>query len=322
MHTIAMCVDQNYFLPSMVTLASIADASPPADRAASSVRILTKNLTSAQSTTMATFVRRLGFRSFDVAWRQPTPGHTIVHGSYISTTTYLRFNLTPAMTPDPYVVYVDADVLVLGDVFAPLNDLGDAEIGLVRDPVHPTVGEGPALPGVTARWPDLAGQAYFNAGMFWARTATLPRLRRQIDQIMIDDNRHIYFNDQDALNLWALRNGAAVRPVEDTYNTLELSRFSEDGDWVQPIVRRARPRTSPAVLHFAGTAKPWHRSCPSTDGTRVYRRYLSDVTRQAHRLGTVTETLPFEPPAGRASRRAPRLYSGGRSVRFVPRSSL
>jgi hypothetical protein len=44
---------------------------------------------------MAAFVRRLGFGSFDIAWDRPPTSHRIIFGSYISTTTYLRFNFTP-----------------------------------------------------------------------------------------------------------------------------------------------------------------------------------------------------------------------------------
>jgi lipopolysaccharide biosynthesis glycosyltransferase len=303
MHTVAMCVDANYLLPSMVTLASLADAVPRADRAASPVRILTTNLTTAQSTTMAAFVQRLGFGSFDIAWERPSADHRIIYGSYISTTTYLRFNFSPTFAKHPYLVYVDADVLVLGDIFAPLNRLGEGQVGLVRDPVNHTVGDGPALPGVADRWPELRGRQYFNAGMFWTTTTALPRLRRQVDKIMTVDGPHIHFNDQDALNLWALRNDGAVRPVDTAYNTFELDRFREEDDWIRRVARQAPPQTSPAVLHFAGPPKPWHKSCPPTEGTRVYRRYLCDVTRHLHCLGDLSITVPPDPEEVRRARR-------------------
>jgi lipopolysaccharide biosynthesis glycosyltransferase len=296
-HTIGMCVDENYFLPSMVTLASLADATQPRDRAATAVRILTSDLTTGRGATMAAFVRRLGFGSFDIARDRPSHSYRIIHGSYISTTTYLRFNFTPEFVKHPYLIYMDSDVLVLGDIFAPLSQVGDGQVGLVRDLVNHTVGCQPGLPGVVARWPDLKGRQYFNAGMLWTTITVLPHLRRQIDKIMAADTAHIYFNDQDALNLWALRNDGAVQPLDTTYNMFELDRFYEGGDWIRRVANRIGPRSSPAVLHFVGPPKPWHRSCPLTDGTRLYRRYLRDVTRHLHRLGDLTATVPPLDPA-------------------------
>jgi lipopolysaccharide biosynthesis glycosyltransferase len=284
-----MCVDENYLLPSLVTLTSIADATPPRDRRCVAVRFLTTDLTASQVETTAAFTRRLGFNSFDIAWQKPSAHHRIINGNYISTTTYLRFGFTPAFVRHPYLVYVNADVLVLGDLAAPLNQIHDGQVGLVRDIMNHTVGRGVALPGAAARWPHLRGRPYFNAGMLWTTASVVPHLRRHIDRIMRVDAAHIFFNDQDALNLWALRNDTAVQPLNPAYNTFELGRFYEAGDWVHRVVSRMGPQpSSPAVLHFVGPTKPWHASCPATGGTRIYRQYLHEAAKHVQRLGDLT----------------------------------
>jgi hypothetical protein len=300
-----------------VTLASIADATPHSDRAAAPVRILTTNLTAGQKHDHGCLRPaprlRLLRHSLGPATHQPPDHLRFLHlHHYIP-----ALQLHAAFANHPYLIYVDADVLVLGDILAPLSQLGDGQVGLVRDMVNHAVGRRPALPGVVARWPDLRGRQYFNAGVLWTTITVLPRLRRQIDKIMSADAAHIYFNDQDALNLWALRNEGAVQPVDTAYNVFELDRFDDGGDWIRRVSNRIGPRTSPAVLHFVGPPKPWHRSCPPTEDTRVYQRYLRDVIRHIHRLGDLTATLP--PPDPDPVRRRPgvppstvSLYSGSR----------
>jgi lipopolysaccharide biosynthesis glycosyltransferase len=284
-----MCVDENYLVPALVTLTSLADALPPRDRAVVAIRVITADLTPARATTMAAIVRRLGFASFDVRWEAPE--HRIRYGDHITPTTYLRFSFTPDFVGQPHLAYLDADVLVLGDVAAPFDQLSDGQVGLVRDTLHHTVGFGFALPGVVQRWPQLRGRPYYNAGMLWCAADVLPGLRSYVDRVMARDRRHIFFNDQDALNLWALRHGTDVRPVSHAYNTFELDRFREEGDWIDDWVDPGAGGVTPAVLHFIGPTKPWYPDCPGTEGVQLYRGYLRSATGLLRRSGDLTADL-------------------------------
>jgi lipopolysaccharide biosynthesis glycosyltransferase len=281
---IALCIDESYLVPAMATLASVADCLPRSERRDTALRVLTQDLSRSHVSTMEAFAHRLGFTSFDLEWRKPPPGVRIVEGaSYITTTTYLRFQLTPRFVDRPYLVYLDADVLVFGDISAPFAGL-DGRVGAVRDEFNYTVGECPALPGLVDRWPTLRGRPYFNAGALWLPSHLMPAIRAGVADVMARKRQYIHFNDQDALNLWLLATSLAM-PVDERLNRFELDRFLEKGDWVRRVVRRDLRTSDSTLLHFVGPTKPWQRSCPTTEGVRIYGAYLRDATRLLHRLG-------------------------------------
>jgi lipopolysaccharide biosynthesis glycosyltransferase len=285
LYAVGMCIDEAYLLPAMVTLTSLADSMRSSERKHVALRILTEDLSCSHAATMHAFTTALGFRSFAVGWRRPPRGVRIVEGaSYISSATYLRFQLGPSFVRCPHLLYLDADVLVLGDVAAPFADLPDGFLAAVRDEFNYTVGACPALPGVVERWPMLRGRPYFNAGMLWLPTALMPTIRTAVARVLARHRRHILFNDQDALNLWLLSTGR-VRPVAGRLNRFELGRFLENGDWVRRVVRRDVRSADVSVLHFVGPLKPWLRVCPTTEGVRLYRSWLRETTRQLRRLG-------------------------------------
>ena len=65
------------------------------------------------------------------------------------------------------------------------------------------------------------------------------------------------------------------------FNTFEVDRFVELGDWIHPILAATTVPSSPAVLHFVGAEKPWLADCPSTPAVALYRRYLRHARRLA-----------------------------------------
>lgn len=287
MLAVGLCVDRKYLLPSIVSLISLADATPANDRAATAIRVITTDLTARQATTLAAAIRRLGFKSFDIRWDTPRAHWRIVAGDYISTATYLRFHFDKGFVNRPYLMYLDSDTLVLGDVAAPLNHIQDHQVGLVRDLFNHTVGRGPALPGVAQRWPDLKGRPYFNAGAMWCHVTVLPQLHADVVTIMSRAGRHIHFNDQDALNLWGLRRNT-VQSLDRGFNTFEIDRFREVGDWIYRTVEKTTPPASPTILHFVGPDKPWHDRCPPTAGVLLYRGYLREAARLIRRTSDHT----------------------------------
>ncbi len=278
MFAVGLCVDQRYLLASLVTLVSLAEATPGNDKATIAIRVITTDLSRAAVTALGAAVRWLGFGSFEARWEIPTAHWRVVEGAYISSATYLRFHFDEAFLNRPYLVYLDSDTLVLGDIGAPLNLIAERQIGLVRDLFNHTVGHGPALPGVAQRWPRFGGRSYFNAGAMWCHAGLLSRLRADVAAIMNRAGRHIFYNDQDALNLSVLRNDNAY-PLGVGLNTFETDRFRETGDWILPVVRQRPLPTSPTVLHFVGSDKPWLDTCPTTPAVRLHRQYLARAAR-------------------------------------------
>ncbi|MGW6216457.1 glycosyltransferase family 8 protein [Streptomyces sp. NPDC055109] len=285
MYAFGLCVDRNYLTPSLVAVAALADSLTPSARRGTALRVLTLDLTPAHLVLLAHLAKRVGFGSFDAARRSPLRTWRMADSSYISLTTYLRFEFTPAFIRRPYLIYVDADTLVRGDLAAPLHDLRHGEIGAVHDEFNPTVGESPALPGAAERWPHLRGRPYYNAGLLWARTSDLACLRAGVRRALSAHREHILHNDQDALNLWFLHHGH-VREADPTYNRFEIGRFLERGDWVRRVVTRPlRPDTGATVIHFVGPEKPWQAACPPTDDVREYRALLRRTMRHVRALG-------------------------------------
>lgn len=284
MYAFAFCVDERYLLPSLVALGSLADSLPSAARREAAVRVLSTDLSPQDVLTMAHFARRAGFSDFAVGWARPPRAAVMADSAYITPATYLRFAFTPDFLGRPYLVYVDADTLAVGDITAPLETIRAGEIGLVADEFNPAVGRGHALPGLVEDRPGLRGRPYYNAGMWWLFADTLTAVRTGVLAALQYGRRYIFHNDQDALNLWLL-NGGSVRPVAGRYNAYELDRFHERGDWVRRYTNRRAEQPNTALLHFVGSAKPWLTTCPTTPGVRLYRQRMARTLRRLDQLG-------------------------------------
>ena len=287
MFAVGMCIDERYLLPALVAVESLAGTLSPVERRAIALRVLALDLSRPHAETLASYARRAGFGSFDLAWAKPAADSTMGESSYITVTTYLRFAFTPRFVRRPYLIYLDADVLVLGDIVTPLNLLNGISIGMVVDEFNPTIGVGTALPGLADRRPLWRGRSYFNAGVLWSPTESLSAMRTGVEQAQRRWRRHIHHNDQDALNLWLLEAGQ-VQPLPGKFNRFELARFLERGDWVRRVVKRPLASDDARLIHFVGPVKPWSASCPGTEDVRAYRQHLALTMRRIRRLGDLS----------------------------------
>lgn len=164
MYTVGLSIDRQFTMPALTTLVSLAAATDPRLRRDISVRVISPDMAASTGSAMAAVVRRLGFASFDVH-RRSEPDLPVVHGSYITRTTYLRFAFRAPFVDRPSFLYLDADVLVVDDPVRGFEHLSQHRpVGLVRDEINHTVGAGPALPGLVEAVPEHAGKPYFNAG--------------------------------------------------------------------------------------------------------------------------------------------------------------
>ncbi|GAA0425449.1 hypothetical protein Acor_78690 [Acrocarpospora corrugata] len=293
MYAFGFCIDEQYLLPALVTLESLAQTLPAAARHEAAIRVLTLDLTRQHAATMADLAARFGFGSFDLRWARPAPMAVMADTAYITVTAWLRFQFTPAFVGRPYFIYIDADTLAVDDISIPLEMLSGDRLGLVADEFAPTVGRGQALPGLADARPELAGSPYFNGGMWWTSTAMLTTIHRGVHNALTTGRRYIFHNDQDALNLWLLASGS-VQAVPRRFNTFELARFLERSDWPHRYTPRARTpnATDAALLHFVGSAKPWLPSTPVTQHVRLYRDHLNATLRQIQQLGDLSFDAP------------------------------
>lgn len=288
MYAIGLCFDENYLLPGLVTIMSIAYSTSECNRKSIAIRILTEDLTRPHADAVAAFSTALGFGSFDLEWRNLNNGHLVTNGGYITASTYLRFDFHPGFVKRPHLLYLDCDFLVLEDISSPFDRIGASQVGMVRDEFNSTVGECPALPGYVDRYPSFYGSPYFNAGAIWLDTNLMPTMKTGIIDVLRGHKRHyICFNDQDALNIWLLESGNVVKLPSDM-NRFELGRVLELSDWARGVVCGAEGPRPASGLHFIGPIKPWLKYCPMTPGVRQYRFLMSEAQRLLRRLGIQT----------------------------------
>lgn len=295
MYAVAQCVDANYLVPALVTLNSIAAVVPHPERTDIAVHITASDLTPAQARTTRDVVDRLGFGSCSIRLVRPPPPGWLRHGAYITEATYLRFALPTAEVDRPFVVYLDADLIVLDDLTGPFNHIRPGHVGVVRDEIVQSIGRDRALPGFADTYPHHLGAPYYNAGAAWLAAADLDPYRAGSIAQLRCHPRHIHFNDQDALNLWLLHQQAAVA-LPATYNRFELDRFRERSDWITRATGPRRSLTDATIIHFIGSHKPWLAACPSTETVVTYRRLLADTRRLLRRIGDLVLDTPTGPP--------------------------
>lgn len=195
---------------------------------------------------------------------------------------YLRLNVHQVLADESRVLYLDSDLLVMGDLRELLTlPMGGFALGAVRDPVRPTLGCGGALPG----WESLglpADREYFNSGVLLLdldecrSTGILDRAGK----ILAERPEVTRFPDQDALNWAADDNWLRLDP---TWNTFAMSIVSRRADYVhvaEPVASLEsllRAERTASVLHFSGRHKPWQESCPESRSRDLYRRLLRMV---------------------------------------------
>src|SRR5271163_4085017 len=213
MYAIGLCFDENYLLPGLVTIMSAASSTSAGDRKSIAIRIITNDLTKPHADAIAAFSRALGFESFDIEWGRTDERYEryrTTELAHITATTYLRFDFSPDFVGRPYLVYLDSDLLVLDDISSPFGSIGASQLGLVRDNFSPTVGECAALPGFVDHFPSFYGSPYFNAGALWLSTNLMPTVKSGVVDILRGrKRRYIYYNEQDAMNMWLLEQGPA-----------------------------------------------------------------------------------------------------------------
>lgn len=186
----------------------------------------------------------------------------------LTSATYARI-LIPALLPPSTrrVVYLDADVLVRGDLRHLFElDLAGAPVAAVRDSNIATTAHLMA-PG------EMAGELspYFNSGILVIDAAAWRHrgLTEQLLHCAADRSDPLPFMDQDALNFIV----PVWRELESTWN-LQLWNLSlAKSRLVTEREGYARDRAAfqaASILHFTGP-KPWRPSC-ETRGTLPWVR--------------------------------------------------
>ncbi|MEM9665417.1 MAG: glycosyltransferase [Bacteroidota bacterium] len=153
-----------------------------------------------------------------------------------------------------WVLYLDSDVLVLGDV---------RELFEAVDPATPFQAVVSGLRRWVDRWPagpwstEEAQRPYYNAGVLmidldaWRQGEIASRSLRCAER---QDLGALTLGDQDLLNLVL---GPAFTPLDPNWNRAPGHIRSRTG-WRLSDVQRALAEGTVRVLHFIGPHKPWN----------------------------------------------------------------
>ncbi|WP_328959073.1 glycosyltransferase family 8 protein [Kitasatospora purpeofusca] len=212
---------------------------------------------------------------------------------------YLRLVIPELYLDGERILYLDADLVVRGDLRALLDTgLDGRPIAAVRDPLNPVVGRGRALPG----WSKLGippEQEYFNSGVLLIDPARCreERLFARAVEFIAAHPEHIRLWDQDALNWAAADRWQRLDPHRNAFPLSALVRtpwVSYTTEDLMPLQDLVRLEETAAVLHFASPAKPWKNLLPDGPAADAYRALLSAV-RDAE-LGVHRHGLNADPP--------------------------
>ena len=250
MVNVAFCIDDNFAPYLAVSIASLIE------NTSSYVAIhVIGNLSDEVKKALSMHVKdkaELNFVAFDERFTQGELSERY-HGR-LNGITFIRYALAEILPHLNKVIYLDADILVTGDIKTLWDQsIGDNLVGVVED--HSLMSQNrPEKIGLTQG-------TYFNAGVMlidlaaWRENDTFQQLTR-----VHGSRRQWEYNDQDVLNK-ALDGKAFYLDAKFNAQTYTLAHSDV---------------TAPIVVHFTGQEKPWHLSS-AHPYTEQYRALFDDV---------------------------------------------
>lgn len=277
--TIVFAIDDAFSLPLAVAWQSLCETNagllPALD-----IVVLHERLGDASVARLEFHARRLGLRPAMVTARLPDLPYNLAYGG--TRANYLRLAIPEVLAGRDRVVYLDADVVIRGDL-SPLlsDDLGGMPLGAVRDQVNPVYEIGAALPG----WDSLGipgDREYFNSGVLVIDVAAAVRedLFGRAFAVVAAHSGQLRLWDQDALNV-----AAADRwhRLPTCWNSAPLSALTRT-PWVRYRAEHVRPladliaaEEQAVITHYISPSKPWRGLLPDGPANALYERYASPV---------------------------------------------
>jgi lipopolysaccharide biosynthesis glycosyltransferase len=272
-------IDENYAHALRTLIRSIAVAHG-ADTAGLRMIVLDQGLTAAARSAILTEAESAGL---PVGIRQAPvvdPAYPVSH--WISKAVYARLSIPDVVDDEERVLYLDTDLMVLGDLRPLLTlALDGRPLAAVRDPQNPLVGQGlaMAIPG----WRELGiedGREYFNSGVMLIDLAEAKRhgLFETAKDFLTTNPDNVRFWDQDALNYAA--DDAWLR-LDRHWNTFAISPLASDAAFIHhaepviPLEQLLADEHTAKVIHFAGALKPWQEAYPPGWLRGTYRGFQS-----------------------------------------------
>ncbi|MBQ4472129.1 MAG: glycosyltransferase family 8 protein [Alphaproteobacteria bacterium] len=252
--SIALITDDNYVVPTIVTIASLLKSKK--FRSQYDIYVLGHHLTPQNKS----LLEKQGATVIECEPKLPKCSAANAH---VSVAALLKFDLTNIFKKLDKILYLDTDMVILRDLSAFFNmDLGSHYAAVVKD-----------MAGIKLE--DCAGQIghknYFNSGMM---LLNLKKMRAdKISEKLLDYKLHKdrgHFMDQDCLNAVFRENVIYVSPV---YNWMAPNQMRFDKKEIRKFYHLSKDLSlkNAVVVHLTNKQKAWDYA--DVWGHKLWKKY-------------------------------------------------
>ena len=246
MINILVCTDNNYIIPLAALLDSFRET---AKNSKITIHWFTLEVSDSNVKKISKLADHLNCKIKIYKFFKSSISSKFFISGRISSAAYLRLYLADKLKDVSKVLYLDCDMILLGDI----KDLWAYDVSpYVAAVVKDAVGINLSHLG------KLTPKAYFNSGMMlidldqWKKNKIQDKLFRLLDQKI-----HFRFHDQDLLNL-ALDNKVSL--IDSRWNLIP-SRSNKYVIKCYALIARyslERAFKLNTIIHYASSKKPWH----------------------------------------------------------------
>ena len=245
--------------------------------------VLTSNISGEHSAEMCRFFSRYPNASvrFEDVTRRVAGFALTTNNEHITNETYYRFLVQDLLPDYDKVLYLDSDLIVLGDVaelFA--TELADELVAAVSDidfVSQCNVGAGERADYAREVLGMADPYAYFQAGVLVLNTRAMRKLHTTREWLELASRGDLIYNDQDVLNAEC---EGRVRFLDMRWNVVH--NCNDRVNWlfnafapVASIDAYNAARADAQIVHYAGFEKPWNVA--SCDLAPAYWRYARET---------------------------------------------
>lgn len=265
---ICFCVDNNYTNPLGALLCSLVASN---GHRRIDIYIISYDLTSSSKARLKSIIGAIANFSliFITSTNRDIQQLTTEKNFYVTPSTYIRFELADALPKLDKVLYLDADIIIAGDI----QELWDTNIAnhyiaAVENPFfdrHQSLGMDNSY-------------GYFNAGVLLANLSLWRQddIKKHAIAFMNTNSAACILFDQDTLN--AVCKGLWIRlALRWNLQLIYLTRARELPHYKDEI---RQTLANPTIIHYTTNSKPWHFFDPHPL-KHLYKKYENKFSYRA-----------------------------------------
>lgn len=251
--SIVLASDDNFALPLSVTIASLLQNAK--SRRLINIYVIDGGISAAHRQKISDIIASKDFATICfLSVNNDDFAHFPLTQGFQTIATYYRLRLPSLLPVLPKVIYLDADIVVDGDISELWDtEMGDYPLWAVEEPYIHNKNRLHHL--------DMEeGSPYFNAGILMMNLAwmRLHRMEEKFVHYVTTHRQHLKFQDQDVLNgcfsgLWG-----ALPPHWNKMPFLFM-RYHKYKCYTKALLKKSRGESG--IIHYNGEIKPWKTGC-------------------------------------------------------------